>query len=314
MEDDHRGLGLAQDPPRPSGGPCSMLPTSIVLNAAGTIVNFGVQRQNAKQHVERDNQNVNLLMHTLPAAVVTKSSQRSLMQQLGLNPNIVLDPSAGEVRFGSGSEDFSPNAELEPEVRFGQIPNLEPEPRVQVRGVRFGVQRRSNAEPDAFFLWGYKKKCGGHQTAMERPAQMKRSCEGAESLLDPDSGESATAVPAQVIYLHNIENALSNLVASIFWAGGNVRPSQSATKVSIGLAGSIVLLVLIGWISIGTNSFNPYLARLRLLQIIWIFENHPELHEILEQVDDPTDDNLRSAGFVNVCLADAFPSVIGDEH
>ncbi|KAJ7214373.1 hypothetical protein GGX14DRAFT_696606, partial [Mycena pura] len=39
-----------------------MLPTSIVLNAAGTIVNFGVQRQNAKQHVERDNQNVNLLM------------------------------------------------------------------------------------------------------------------------------------------------------------------------------------------------------------------------------------------------------------
>ncbi|KAJ7192785.1 hypothetical protein GGX14DRAFT_593805 [Mycena pura] len=26
LEDDHRGLGLAQDPPRPSGGPCSMLP------------------------------------------------------------------------------------------------------------------------------------------------------------------------------------------------------------------------------------------------------------------------------------------------
>ena len=39
-----------------------MLPTSIVLIAAGTIVNFGVQRQNAKQHVERDNQNVKLLM------------------------------------------------------------------------------------------------------------------------------------------------------------------------------------------------------------------------------------------------------------
>ncbi|KAJ7192333.1 hypothetical protein GGX14DRAFT_595902 [Mycena pura] len=155
----------------------------------------------------------------------------------------------------------------------------------------------------------------------------------------------------------------SNLVASTFWAGGNVHLSPLAVQsqfgsvtlpnvaagnatvqqvvsaarlnltfvnillalntcinfmfiqikislpaVSIGLAGSILLLVLIGWISIGTNNSNPPLARLGLLQIIWIFEHHPELHEILEQVDDPTDDNLRSAGMVNVCLADAFVS------
>ncbi|KAJ7193131.1 hypothetical protein GGX14DRAFT_593206 [Mycena pura] len=155
----------------------------------------------------------------------------------------------------------------------------------------------------------------------------------------PDvSNQSATA---QVIYLHDIENALSNLVASIFWAGGNVHPSPLAIQgqfgsdnlpnlsagnatvkqvvlaarldmslpaVSIGLAGSIILLILIGWISIGTNRSNLPLAHLGLLQIIWIFEHHPELHEILEQVDDPTDDNLRSAGLINVCLADAFPT------
>ena len=58
----------------------------------------------------------------------------------------------------------------------------------------------------------------------------------------------------------------------------------------------------------GTNSFNPPLAHLGLLQIIWIFEHHPGLHKILEQVEDPTDDNLRLAGVVNVCLADAFKS------
>ncbi|KAJ7192332.1 hypothetical protein GGX14DRAFT_595899 [Mycena pura] len=148
-------------------------------------------------------------------------------------------------------------------------------------------------------------------------------------------------VTTQVIYLHDIENALSNLLASVFWAGGNVHLSPLAIQsqfgsvnlpnvsagnatvqqvvsaarlnislpaVSIGLAGSILLLVLIGWISIGTNNSNPPLARLGLLQIIWIFEHHPELHEILEQVDDPTDDNLRSAGMVNVCLAAAFAS------
>ncbi|KAJ7187468.1 hypothetical protein GGX14DRAFT_581047 [Mycena pura] len=74
---------------------------------------------------------------------------------------------------------------------------------------------------------------------------------------------------------------------------------MSLPAVSIGLAGSILLFVLIGWISIGTNNSNPPLARLGLLQIIWIFEHHPELDEIFEQVDDPTDDNLRSAGSVN---------------
>ena len=85
-------------------------------------------------------------------------------------------------------------------------------------------------------------------------------------------------------------------------------------QVLIGLAGSIILLVLIGWISFGTNSSNPPLARLGLLQIIWVFEHHPELLEIVEQVDDPTDNNLRSAGLVNVCLADAFPSEERDHH
>ncbi|KAJ7217259.1 hypothetical protein GGX14DRAFT_541785 [Mycena pura] len=166
-----------------------------------------------------------------------------------------------------------------------------------------------------------------------------------------DFENSATALPAQMIYLHDIENALSNLVASLFWTGGNVHLSPLAIQnqfgpvnppnlsagnatvkqvvltarlnislpaVSIGLAGSIILLVLIGWICIGTkltNSSNPPLTRLGILQIIWIFEHHPELHEILEQVDDPTDDNLRSAGLVNVCLADAFSSTgHGGEH
>jgi hypothetical protein len=57
-------------------------------------------------------------------------------------------PSAGTVRFGSGSGHFALNAEPEPDVRFRQTPNLEPEPGVQVQCVRFGVQQRSNAEPN----------------------------------------------------------------------------------------------------------------------------------------------------------------------
>jgi len=57
--------------------------------------------------------------------------------------------SAGTVRFGSGSGHFALNAEPEPGVRFRQMLNLEPEPGVQVQRVRFGVQQRSNAEPNA---------------------------------------------------------------------------------------------------------------------------------------------------------------------
>ncbi|KAJ7218526.1 hypothetical protein GGX14DRAFT_595161 [Mycena pura] len=40
---------------------------------------------------------------------------------------------------------------------LGTIVVLEKFGSVQVWGVRFGVQRRSNAEPDAFFLWGTRK-------------------------------------------------------------------------------------------------------------------------------------------------------------
>ncbi|KAJ6558399.1 hypothetical protein B0H19DRAFT_1070915 [Mycena capillaripes] len=51
--------------------------------------------------------------------------------------------SGGKVRFGSGSGGpFALNAEPEPGVRSGQAPNLEPERRVQVQGVRFGVRTR----------------------------------------------------------------------------------------------------------------------------------------------------------------------------
>jgi hypothetical protein len=45
---------------------------------------------------------------------------------------------------------------------------------------------------------------------------------------------------------------------------------------------------------------------LGFLQIIWVFEHHPELAEILEQVEEPTNCNLRAAGLVKVRLLDAI--------
>jgi hypothetical protein len=39
-----------------------------------------------------------------------------------------------------------------------------------------------------------------------------------------------------------------------------------------------------------------------ILHAIWLYRNHPELDTLLEQVEHPTDDNLRAAGLVQTRL------------
>ncbi|KAJ7080252.1 hypothetical protein C8R44DRAFT_862910 [Mycena epipterygia] len=163
--------------------------------------------------------------------------------------------------------------------------------------------------------------------------------------LDPSFGDDSQS--AHAIYLHDIENSLSNLVASVFWIGGNVHPTSLALEqdttpgsspvqpqppvlstgsttveqavsaarldtsvlaVSIGLGASIVLLILALTFSANAGSPDPYLTSLGFLQVSWVFQNHPQLLEILEQVEDPTDHNLRIAGLVEVRLLDALTS------
>ncbi|KAJ6602731.1 hypothetical protein DFH09DRAFT_1125418, partial [Mycena vulgaris] len=152
----------------------------------------------------------------------------------------------------------------------------------------------------------------------------------------------------ELLYLDDIENALSRLVASIFWIGGHVREAQLAVEdtesadgkgtvhadppilatgkievepvvsaarldlsplaVSIGLGASIILLFLAVQLSADVGGSDTCLDGLGLLQTIWVFEHHPGLSEILEQVENPSDYNLREAGLVKVRLLDALPS------
>ncbi|KAJ7901395.1 hypothetical protein B0H13DRAFT_1883072 [Mycena leptocephala] len=92
-------------------------------------------------------------------------------------------------------------------------------------------------------------------------------------------------------------------------ASGNtiVKQSISAARldVSIGLGASTLLLILAITFSASTRISKSCLNSLGLLQIIWVFEHHPELSGILEQVENPTDFNLRVAGLVKVRLSDA---------
>jgi hypothetical protein len=77
-------------------------------------------------------------------------------------------------------------------------------------------------------------------------------------------------------------------------------------QVSLGLGASVVLLILGVILSSGAGQSKKSLDELGLLQAIWLFQHHPELSEILEQVEDPTDHNLRVAGLVKVRLVDAL--------
>ena len=69
--------------------------------------------------------------------------------------------------------------------------------------------------------------------------------------------------------------------------------SDGPFQVSIGLGASIVLLILVLSFSAGMGGSNPCVNSMRFLQAIWVFEHHPELSGILEQVEDPTEYNLR---------------------
>ncbi|KAJ6488814.1 hypothetical protein C8R45DRAFT_1143005 [Mycena sanguinolenta] len=164
------------------------------------------------------------------------------------------------------------------------------------------------------------------------------------------------------ITLHDFENALSAVVASIFWTchihppyrttymygastNGTVEVSLNditaplillpgnATVTEIYTEAQLECVVLLTLLDLGTNTLQvsvglgtsmvhlivslPLLRRPEfdddlpidgtgILHAIWLYRNHPTLDRSLEQVEHPTDENLRAAGMVQTRL-------IGDE-
>ncbi|KAJ7907392.1 hypothetical protein B0H13DRAFT_2332428 [Mycena leptocephala] len=170
------------------------------------------------------------------------------------------------------------------------------------------------------------------------------------------------------VTLHEVENALSIIIASMFWTLGNIPPSHrtipyamgglpngtswdslsdvpkspillegnatvtkiftqarlelsiiavrsqqplpvvlpaNASQVSAGLAISIVLMLLaLPSLLFHQDSTDDNMSvdGTGILHVIWLYRNHPELAVLLEQVEHPTNDNLRSAGLVQTRL------------
>ncbi|KAJ7794609.1 hypothetical protein B0H14DRAFT_2922762 [Mycena olivaceomarginata] len=140
------------------------------------------------------------------------------------------------------------------------------------------------------------------------------------------------------VTLHELENALSVVVASMFWTLGHIPPmsggynfsdpgefteiqevqnpleilrgtadvtviaTQTRLDVVAGLVASIALLLVALPFSLknpnSEKASDVPLDGTGILHVIWLYRNHPEL----EQVGQPTDQNLREAGMVRTRL------------
>ncbi|KAJ7100962.1 hypothetical protein B0H15DRAFT_796624 [Mycena belliarum] len=133
------------------------------------------------------------------------------------------------------------------------------------------------------------------------------------------------------VTLHELENALSELIASMFWTLGHIAPAygnqvdgppilvdgRNMSTFTIAEIPKLFTLVQ------GSSEVNQTVVMGRLdlsitmtavhdedhqingtgiLHAIWMYRNHPELKVQLEQVDYPTDDSLRDAGMVSTRL------------
>ncbi|KAJ7046013.1 hypothetical protein C8F04DRAFT_1063126 [Mycena alexandri] len=82
----------------------------------------------------------------------------------------------------------------------------------------------------------------------------------------------------------------------------------------MGLAASLVLLLLSFIFAPKVNNTNITIDGTGLLHAMWLYCNHPELETLLEQVEHPTLDNLRQAGMVKCRLVDGGQSRDGDSQ
>ncbi|KAJ7595335.1 hypothetical protein C8J56DRAFT_922128 [Mycena floridula] len=136
-----------------------------------------------------------------------------------------------------------------------------------------------------------------------------------ESLdLYPDIIFSDTPSP-NVIALHDLENALSRMLAIGVWVEGwgsnqkfankfpedvlgDIKIQINLRQVYIGLLSSLVLLAVIMPGILHKNDIKVESAG--ILQVIWLLRDHPEIQQVIGRLEDPSDEELRKAGRLEV--------------
>ncbi|KAJ6503856.1 hypothetical protein C8R45DRAFT_973929 [Mycena sanguinolenta] len=160
-----------------------------------------------------------------------------------------------------------------------------------------------------------------------------------DPVLNQNLNNAGGRFAASNITLHDLENSLSIVVASMFWTLTYIPPLNedptlvpSPVRLQAGQAVTIqpstearldlnIIAIAAGLgASVGLALLSLQFSRFRtnrtqvdapidgtgFLQAIWLYRNHPELEILVDQVEHPTEDNLRVAGMVTVALLDEF--------
>ncbi|KII84282.1 hypothetical protein PLICRDRAFT_32355 [Plicaturopsis crispa FD-325 SS-3] len=130
--------------------------------------------------------------------------------------------------------------------------------------------------------------------------------------------------------LHDFENTLATMSASLYWAAANIESDQFAPpgfnnslgghaellrgearisttearlNLAVGLGTSAVLLALAVLLVRAPDGYDAAINTVGVLQLLWLVNGRPSLREQVSQVDEPTIDNLRAAGMFEVRVA-----------
>ncbi|KAJ7123471.1 hypothetical protein C8R44DRAFT_917562 [Mycena epipterygia] len=148
--------------------------------------------------------------------------------------------------------------------------------------------------------------------------------------------------PPENVTLHELENALSIFAASIFWTLGHIPPThggitfdiesqftsmdelptppfllqgdatvpETLTEIRLDVIAGLVASIALMFLSLPSSLFRRgakddeeiAIDGTGILHAIWLYRNHPKLQTFLEQVEHPTNENLRDAGLVQIRL------------
>ncbi|KAJ7795962.1 hypothetical protein B0H14DRAFT_2916964 [Mycena olivaceomarginata] len=212
-------------------------------------------------------------------------------------------------------------------------------------------QNSTNATDNVFMQawhWLYNYAIPESNFAVDPAGKNSGTLSLADLYLNQKLQQAGETVP-RTVKLHDLENTLSSIIASMYWTLGNIPPqtilvtaddgtiqlgtndtdppillrgSAEVTAVSTrgrldsdiiatagGLAASVALFLLLLRYSLFSKSHqyqtdNP-IDGTGILQAIWLYRNQPELKTQLDQVDNPTEANLREAGMVRTRLVGA---------
>ncbi|KAF9467099.1 hypothetical protein BDZ94DRAFT_1233283 [Collybia nuda] len=152
----------------------------------------------------------------------------------------------------------------------------------------------------------------------------------------PSAESNFTEQEPVLVNLHDLENALENVTAALFWSAAHIRKSGfekppshtgianinklvltshlklNVVPVIIGLCTSISLLFLAMCMVGIKDSIKPPVERVGILHMFWLSGIGSMAQEQIALVEKPTTQNLREAGMFEIRIADGS-AYIGED-